>query len=68
MAALEGAASAARAPVGWLKAHPVVFILFFLVLALLAIRFRKQIVSLVTGVPIVGRVAGIAGPNATAGA
>jgi len=67
MPRIEGAASAAKAPVGWLKAHPIVFVLFFLILALIAIRFRKQIVSLISGVPIAGRVAGIAGPAATAG-
>lgn len=65
---VEGAAAGAKAAGGFVKNHPVVTVVIVVVLALIAIRFRKQIVSAISGVPLVGgRVAGVAGAGATTG-
>ena len=68
MPSVDGAVNAAKAPVGWIKAHPVVFVLLIVGVGLLFIRFRKTIVSRLTGVPVVGgRVVSIAGKDAATG-
>jgi hypothetical protein len=72
MASLEGVAAAAKAPVGWAKARPVVFFLLALLVALLAIRFRNGILSAIAKIPVIGgpigRIAGVSSaPPPTAG-
>lgn len=57
--------SPVTAPLGWAKAKPFAFVFFVLAVFLLAIRFRNQIASGLSKIPVVGKwLTGVAAAGA----
>lgn len=65
MSAISTVTSNVKAPIGWAKAKPLGWILFVLVVMLIAIRFREKIAGALAKIPVVGKwLTGIAMPAA----
>lgn len=47
-------AAVVKAPIGWAKARPVVFVLFVAIVILLTIRYRDKIAMCLARIPVVG--------------
>lgn len=51
---IPAALSGVKAPIGWAKARPIVFVLLALTIAILAIKFAPKLLALVNKAPVVG--------------
>jgi hypothetical protein len=55
MSAIDQAAAAAKAPLGWAKARPFVFAIFVVLLMAVTIRYREKIAGWLSKIPGVGK-------------
>lgn len=55
MSVIDQAAGAAKAPLGWAKARPIVFVVFVVLLMAVTIRYREKIAGWLSKIPGVGK-------------